>query len=102
MKAFVLSRYGRGIFSSNVFPSLDFSTFDTPGQLEEVVRRHFAPRRQLARTCWSARKLVALPGAVRARVGVLGRDSAPLHRRLRGRSGVRQRAEFFHDPARAA
>jgi 3-oxoacyl-(acyl-carrier-protein) synthase III len=41
MKPFVINRYGRMVFPSNFFPSLDFSVFETLDQFAAVIRRDF-------------------------------------------------------------
>ena len=41
MKPFAVNSHGRLVLPSNFFPDLDFSVFQTLGQLEEVVRRDF-------------------------------------------------------------
>src|SRR3712207_2061335 len=41
MNAFVLNRYGRMVFPSNIMPELDFSTMETLEQLDGVIRRDF-------------------------------------------------------------
>jgi 3-oxoacyl-[acyl-carrier-protein] synthase III len=41
MKNFVINRHGRLVFPSNAWPRLDFSVFDTVGQLSAAVSRDF-------------------------------------------------------------
>jgi 3-oxoacyl-[acyl-carrier-protein] synthase III len=38
-KDFVINRHGRLVFPSNAWPRLDFSVFDTVGQLSAAVNR---------------------------------------------------------------
>ena len=40
-KDFVINRHGRLVFPSNAWPRLDFSVFDTVGQLSAAVSRDF-------------------------------------------------------------
>ena len=40
-KDFVVNRHGRLVFPSNAWPRLDFSVFDTVGQLNAAVSRDF-------------------------------------------------------------
>lgn len=40
-KGFVINRHGRLVFPSNAWPRLDFSVFDTVGQLSAAVSRDF-------------------------------------------------------------
>jgi 3-oxoacyl-[acyl-carrier-protein] synthase III len=41
MKPFVVNRYGRIVFPSNFFPTLDFSVFETLEQFAAVIKRDF-------------------------------------------------------------
>jgi 3-oxoacyl-[acyl-carrier-protein] synthase III len=41
VKDFVVNRHGRLVFPSNAWPRLDFSAFDTVGQLSAAVSRDF-------------------------------------------------------------
>ncbi len=40
-KGFAINRHGRLVFPSNAWPRLDFSVFDTVGQLSAAVSRDF-------------------------------------------------------------
>jgi len=61
VKDFVVNRHGRLVFPSNAWPRLDFSVFDTVGQLSAAVSRDFEAKAPSASQIVSRLKAGAYP-----------------------------------------
>src|SRR5262249_28265987 len=61
VKDFIVNRHGRLVFPSNAWPRLDFSVFDTVGQLSAAVSRDFEAKAPSASQIVSRLKAGAYP-----------------------------------------